>query len=179
MYLVPKTHPKAIWNISQFPAVWIYYLWCQLNKANVLCRSGYSSSAILVEISQMLPAQYKVNLQRFIKWQFGWVNMTVESIQAVSVLASVLRTKVSIYQCWKEIKLKAGGSSNELQCFTLSRNVPNLLFLLSNQALFRFKKKKDVRVTFKVLCRFFSSQLLFPKLGALGLISSSVSYFIG
>lgn len=157
MYLVPKTHPKAIWNTSQFPAVWIYYLWCQLNKANALCRSGYSSSAILVEISQMLPAQYKVNLQRFIKWQFGWVNMTVESIQAVSVLASGLRTKVSIYQCWKEIKLRAGRSSNELQHFTLEQKCPNLLFLRSNQALFRFRRK-NVRVTFLVLCGFFSSQ---------------------
>lgn len=124
MNLVPKTRPKAIRNTSQFPAVWIYYLWYQLNKANVHCRSGYSSSAILVGISQMLPAQYKVNLQRFSKWQFGWVNMTVESIQAVSVLASGLRTKVSIYQCWKEIKLKAGRSSKELLHLTSKKKCP-------------------------------------------------------
>lgn len=148
MYLVPKTGPKAIWNISQFPSVWIYYLWCQLNKANVLCLHGCSSSAILVEISLMLPAQYKVNLQRFIKWQFGWVNMTVESIQAVSVLASGLRTKVSIYQFREKLNWKLGGVVLSCNILPLSRNIPNPL---SNQTLFRFKEK-NVRVTSLVLC---------------------------
>ena len=139
MYLTPKICQKAVQNISQFPAVWIYYLWCQLNKANGLLKSGYSCCAVLVEISQMLPAQYKVNLQRLLQMTVGWVNMTLERIAAVSVLASRFRTKVSIYQCRKQIKPKWGRSNNEH--FTQCAERVHYIILLSNLPLRNLKRK--------------------------------------
>ena len=65
--------------------------------------------------------------------------MTLESIAAVSVLASGFRTKVSIYQCRKRIKLKWRRSNNEH--FTQHAERVHYIILLSNSPLRSFKQK--------------------------------------